>query len=127
MNDWIFFIGILCIAIASYGIISKIRGRGKTVLIVLGDEDEDEGIQKGAKEAGADLNVNVVFSTSLDEDIAEYSPNSIVMFSDGENRPEQGRVFNGRGNRKQNRPADSFAAGYLAVVTAHVNFMSEEF
>jgi len=125
--DGIFFVGILCIAIASYGIISKIRGREKTVLIVLDDDDKDnETIKKGAEEAGADLNVKVVFATSLDEDIAEYSPNSIVFFSETKEVPEEkgNRMFDGLG--KQNRPADSFAAGYLAVLTARVDFMAEK-
>lgn len=125
MDDGILLLIIVCIAIVSYGTISRIRGREMTVLIVLEDVEEDLDIQKGARQAGDDLKIRVIVSTSLEEDIDEYSPNSIVVFSD--TNPKRGRVFNGRRIQENNRPMDSFAEGYLAVLTAHVNFMSEEF
>lgn len=129
MDDGILLLIIVCIAIVSYGTISRIRGREMTVLIVLEDVEEDLDIQKGAKQAGDDLKIRVIVSTSLEEDIDEYSPNSIVVFSDTNpvQHPKRARVFNGRRIQENNRPVDSFAEGYLAVLTAHVNFMSEEF
>jgi hypothetical protein len=129
VHDVYAFVGIVFIAIISYGIFSKLRGRKNTVLIILGPEGEHEDIRLGAIEAGADLKTKVVFSTpeTFEEDIDQHIPNSIVAFSNVQ--PPKGRAqrfFNGR-TGKINRPADAFAAGYLAVVSGRVNFMSEEF
>lgn len=125
--DFYAFLGILFVAIVSYGILSKTRGLKTTVLIVLEDSSSDE-IQKGAIEAGRDLKIRVVFTTPdmFEDDIDTYNPKSVVAFSNI--KPPKGiQVFNGKSVQKQNRPTNAFAEGYLAVVSTKVNFMSEEF
>jgi hypothetical protein len=124
------FLAIVLLAIAFYGMFSRLRGRKLTVLVVLEGSGDDQDIQKGALEAGNDLKIRVVFATpeTFEEDIDQHNPESIVAFANI--KPPKGisqRFFNGNGSLKQNIPADAFAAGYLAVVSARVNFMSEEF
>jgi len=129
VHDVYAFVGILFVAIVLYGIFSRMRGRKLTVLVVLEGGGDDEQIQKGALEAGNDLKIKVLFANpeTFEEDVDLYNPDSIVSFSNTLASFGKGlRVFNGL-NPKENKPADAFSAGYLAVVSARVNFMSEEF